>query len=51
MTLDGLLTFLGLMVAAYAALPPLGKLRLRLELPGQACLGIIALVLALGLQF
>lgn len=35
----------------YAALPPLGKLRLREELPGQVCLGVVALFLALGLQF
>lgn len=45
MSLDGFLTFTGLMIATFAILSPIGRLRLRLNLYRQIALGAVAIVL------
>lgn len=51
MTLDGLLTFLGLAVAVYAVLPPMGRLRIQLQLALQLVLAFLAIALVFYLEF
>lgn len=51
MTLDGFLTFLGLAAAVFAIIPPVARLRIRLQLVPQAILAGAALVLALYFEF
>jgi hypothetical protein len=51
MTLDGFLTFLGLAAAVYAIIPPVGRLRIRLQLLPQAFLAVVGLLLALYFEF
>ncbi|WP_312366056.1 hypothetical protein [Ensifer sp.] len=51
MTLDGFLTFLGLAAAVFAIIPPVARLRIRLQLVPQAFLAAAALVLALYFEF
>jgi hypothetical protein len=43
MTLDGFLTFLGLAAAVFAIIPPVARLRIRLQLVPQAILAGAAL--------
>lgn len=51
MTLDGFLTFLGLAAAVYAIVPPVARLRIRLQLGVQVIIASIAVVLALYFEF
>lgn len=45
MSLDGFLTFTGLMIATYAILNPISRLRLRLSLYRQIILATVAFLL------
>ena len=51
MSLDGFLTFIGLMIATYAILSPISRLRLRLNTYRQLVLGLVAATLVGFLQF
>jgi hypothetical protein len=51
MSLDGFLTFLGLALAIYAVLPPIGRLRIKLQLVLQVTLAAFAIVAVFYLQF
>lgn len=51
MTLDGFLTFLALIVAVYALIPAVERLRLRLDLIFQLPLAIFAFALVMYLEF
>ena len=51
MTLDGFLTFLALVVAIYALVPRVIKLRARLGFPMQILIAVIALLIVLYLHF
>tara|TARA_R110002020_G_scaffold298211_1_gene514015 strand:+ start:9819 stop:11432 length:1614 start_codon:yes stop_codon:yes gene_type:complete len=51
MTLDGFLTFLGLAAAVFAIIPPVARLRIRLQLIPQAILAAVAMALALYFEF
>ncbi|CUX66071.1 membrane hypothetical protein [Agrobacterium tumefaciens str. Kerr 14] len=51
MTLDGFLTFLGLAAAVYAIIPPVARLRIRLQLWPQVFLAVVAILLALYFEF
>lgn len=51
MTLDGFLTFLGLAAAVYAILPPVARLRIRLQLGVQVMVAVVGLLLALYFEF
>lgn len=51
MSLDGFLTFTGLMIATYAILSPVSRLRLRLNMYRQMVLGAVAVILVGFLQF
>jgi len=51
MSLDGFLTFIGLMIATYAILSPVSRLRLWLNMRRQLVLGVVAIVLVGFLEF
>ena len=51
MTLDGIITLLALLVAIYALLPQVSKLRARLGIALQLPLAIIAFLLIISIQF
>lgn len=51
MSLDGFLTFIGLMIATYAILSPISRLRLRLNMYRQLLLGTVAVTLVGFLEF
>ena len=51
MSLDGFLTFIGLMIATYAILSPISRLRLRLNMYRQLVLGAVAVGLVGFLEF
>ncbi|WJS02462.1 hypothetical protein [Roseibium aggregatum] len=51
MSLDGFLTFIGLMIATYAILSPISRLRLRLNMYRQLVLGAVAATLVGVLEF
>ena len=52
MTIDGLLTFIGLMIATYAILSPVNRLRLRLQMPWLLTVGTaLAIICVVFLQF
>lgn len=51
MTLDGFLTFFGLVIAAYALLDPMTKLKFRLDAPGQFILFFSFAAVILVFQF
>ncbi|WP_324752545.1 hypothetical protein [Roseovarius sp. Pro17] len=51
MSLDGFLTFIGLMIATYAILSPISRLRLRLNMYRQLVLGTVAVILVGFLEF
>jgi hypothetical protein len=51
MSLDGFLTFVGLMIATYAVLSPIGRLQLRLNLYRQLALATIAICSIFFFQF
>lgn len=51
MSLDGFLTFIGLMIATYAILSPISRLRLRLNMYRQLVLGAVAVILVGFLEF
>lgn len=51
MSLDGFLTFIGLMIATYAILSPISRLRLRLNIYRQLALGAVAVILVGFLEF
>lgn len=51
MSLDGFLTFTGLMIATYAILSPVSRLRLRLNLYRQLALALVAVLLVGYFEF
>lgn len=51
MSLDGFLTFIGLMIATYAILNPISRLRLHLQLSRQIFVAVCFLVAILFLEF
>lgn len=51
MSLDGFLTFFGLVIAAYAVLDPLSRLKLRLNAPIALVLSTVFVTIILGFQF
>lgn len=51
MSLDGFLTFTGLMIATYAILSPVSRLRLRLNLYRQLALALVAVLLVGFFEF
>ncbi len=51
MSLDGFLTFIGLMIATYAILSPISRLRLRLNMYRQLVLGAVAVTFVGFLEF
>ncbi|MGB7323801.1 MAG: hypothetical protein WBD31_02945, partial [Rubripirellula sp.] len=51
MSLDGFLTFIGLMIATYAILSPISRLRLRLNMYRQLLLGTVAVTFVGFLEF
>ncbi|WP_085026144.1 hypothetical protein [Ensifer aridi] len=51
MTLDGFLTFLGLAAAVFAIIPPVARLRIRLQLGVQVALAVMGVTLALYFEF
>ncbi|WP_421704509.1 hypothetical protein [Aliiroseovarius sp.] len=51
MSLDGFLTFMGLMIATYAILSPVSRLRLRLNMFRQLALGTVAITLVAFFEF
>ena len=51
MSLDGFLTFIGLMIATYAILSPVSRLKLRLKMYRQLVLGAVAITLVGFFEF
>lgn len=51
LSLDGFLTFFGLLIAGYAVLDPVARLKLRLNAPLQLFLVCVALLIILPVQF
>lgn len=51
MSLDGFLTFFGLLIAGYAVLDPISRLKLRLNAPLQLLLVCVAMFIIIPVQF